>query len=257
MSGAGKSTSMKAIIWKIHQNNPTAKFIIIDPKTTDWLGLQLFPETVFYLSGEVLDQLRDLKSAIAIAYNILDSRITKGQNLHRAGRSVDEPDYVIYLIIDEWFALHDALKKLPASLKSEFGLNDILLYINALIAKGREHKIHVFLVAQTHLAGETGISTAMRRSIALVGQGRLTADGDGGYASIEGIIKDANVFKDAAKREYLMQCLRLAIAESGNMPVILTTMGIPRVGLIGDLSHIQSYKITDYKYLQSKMTSPA
>lgn len=255
MSGAGKSTSMKAIIWKIHANNPTAKFIIVDPKTTDWLGLQLFPKTVYYLSGEVLDQLVGLKNAVAIAYNILDARISKGQRLLERNKTPLEPEFDIYLIVDEWFALFDALKKLPAKLKAEYFLNDIPLYINALIAKGREHKIHVFLVAQTHLSTETGISTAMRRSLALVGQGRLTPDGDGGYASIEGIINDSNVFKYSGTRRHLTDCLQLAIAEAGNLPVIMTTMGTPRVGLLDDLSHIHSLKITDYKPLQAATLS--
>ncbi|CAN1213613.1 type IV secretory system conjugative DNA transfer family protein [Tumidithrix helvetica PCC 7403] len=255
MSGAGKSTSMKAIIWKIHTQNPTAKFIIVDPKTTDWLGLQLFERTVFYLSGDILNQLLQLKQAVAIAYDILDDRISKGQRLLELGGSLGDPEFDIYLIIDEWFALHDALKKLPAKLKAERGLNDILLHVNALIAKGREHRIHVFLVAQTHLSTETGISTAMRRSLALVGQGRLTPDGDGGYASIEGIINDSNVFKHGGTRKYLTECLQIAIAEAGNLPVIMTTMGTPRIGLIGDLSHTHSLKITDYVSLQSRSAS--
>jgi hypothetical protein len=87
MSGAGKSTSMKMIIWKIHQNNPTARFIIIDPKTTDWLGLQLYLNTVFYLSGEIIGQMLQLKAGIAIAYRILDERITAGGVIKSESRS--------------------------------------------------------------------------------------------------------------------------------------------------------------------------
>jgi hypothetical protein len=74
MSGGGKSTSMKAIIWRIHQYNPAAQFFIVDPKTTDWLGLQRYPHTVTYLSGDVLDQLIQLKTVTEKVFNILDKR---------------------------------------------------------------------------------------------------------------------------------------------------------------------------------------
>jgi hypothetical protein len=46
-----------------------------------------------------------------------------------------------------------------------------------------------------------------------------------------------------------MQMLKEAIAVSAlqnNAPIILTTMGRPRVGLLPDLSYIHSYKIEDY-----------
>ena len=240
---------MKMIIWKIHQKKPDARFFIVDPKTTDWLGLQRYQGTVTYLSGEVLEQLIQLKNVTEKVFNILDKRIARGQNSLREGGEVSKQEQDIYLIIDEWYSLYDSLKKLPNKQKTEYELNSVLLHVNTIIAKGREHNVHIFLIAQTHLAGETGISTAMRRSVALVGQGRLTEDGDGGYASIEGIIKDANVFKDAARRNQLMQILKEAIsasAQQNNAPVILTTMGNPRIGLLPDLSYIHGYKIEDY-----------
>ena len=247
MSGGGKSTSMKVIIWKIHQRDRAARFYIVDPKTTDWLGLQMFRNTVTYLSGDVLDQLLQLRDVTEQIFETLDDRISKGQKILKNGGQLDAPGHHIYLIIDEWYALYDALQKFPAKLKAEYGLTAILSHINTIIAKGREHNVHIFLVSQTHLSGETGISTAMRRSMALIGQGRLTEDGDGGYASIEGIIKDANVFKDSNRRNQLMQRLKDAIAlNEANAPIILTTMGNPRLGLLSDLSYIHTYKIEDY-----------
>ena len=247
MSGGGKSTSMKVIIKKIHQLNHSARFYIVDPKTTDWLGLQLYDDTVFYLSVEVLEQLIQLKTITERIFNLLDNRIKSCQDLLLSGEELPEPEHDVYLIIDEWYSLYDSLKKLPPKIKAEYDLQSINLHINTIIAKGREHKVHVFLVSQTHLATETGISTAMRRSIALVGQGRLTAEGDGGYASIEGIINDSNVFKDSHKRNKLMKTLRSAIeVNENNLPIILTTMGKPRIGLLPDLSEIHGYKIKDY-----------
>jgi hypothetical protein len=213
----------------------------------DWLGLQLYPNTVFYLSGEVLDQLIQLKTVTEKIFNLLDKRIELCQQLLKSGEALPEQENDVYLIIDEWYSLYDSLKKLPPKLKAEYELNSIALHINTIIAKGREHKVHVFLVSQTHLATETGISTAMRRSVALVGQGRLTAEGDGGYASIEGINNDSNVFKESNKRSQLMKGLREAIeVNNDNLPIILTTMGKPRIGLLPDLSYIHSYKIKDY-----------
>ncbi len=252
MSGAGKSTSMKTIIWKIHGYKPTAKFVIVDPKSTDWLGLQRYPKTVFYISGEPVEQLIELREITLKVFNILDDAIAKAQRKLERGDIPDKPEFDLYLIIDEWFALYDALKKLAPKEKSEFKLNDILMHVNGVIAKGREYGIHCFLVGQSHLSTETGISTALRRSTALVGQGRLTSGGDGGYASIEGIIKDANVFKNPATKNRLMKQLDQAIAVAGDSPIILTTMGNPRIGIIDDLSHIHSYKITDYQVLVTR-----
>ena len=50
-------------------------------------------------------------------------------------------------------------------------------------------------------------------------------------------------------RNQLMQILKEAIsasAQQNNAPVILTTMGNPRIGLLPDLSYIHGYKIEDY-----------
>jgi hypothetical protein len=150
MSGGGKSTSMKAIIKKIHQLKPEAKFYIVDPKTTDWLGLQLYNDTVFYLSGEVLEQLIQLKTITERIFNLLDNRIKSCQTLLLSGKDLPEPENDVYLIVDEWYSLYDSLKKLPPKLKAEHELNSISLHINTIIAKMLNVVRKLYILNQTN-----------------------------------------------------------------------------------------------------------
>lgn len=258
MSGAGKSTTLRVLIFLILHRNPQAQFFIADPKTTDWLGLQRFPGVVTYLNGNETEQLLDLAAVVGRVFQILEQRIAAVQRALQRGES--RQDYHdVYLLIDEWFSLYDALSRIDSKTKRELGLDAVVGWINTIIAKGRELKVHLFLVSQTHLSGETGISTAMRKSMAIIAQGFISPSGDGGYASIEGVIGDANVFRSQSQREALFHLLydqAVPQSERLSQPILLTTMGVPKIALLPNLAGIENLKIERYGYAEKSSLFP-
>ena len=249
LSGAGKSTTLKTLIYLILGTKPDAQFFIVDPKTTDWLGLQRFPGVVTYLSGDELDQLGELAAVVRQVFRILDDRVSADQKARRKGQPAGQY-HDVYLVIDEWFSLYNPLSKTNEKKLSIVEADSVMSQLNTIIAKGRELKVHLVLVSQSHLAGETGISTAMRRSLATIAQGFISPTGDGGFASIEGVISDANVIKSPSSREQLMTTLAAGKEHSKRhrSPLLLTTMGEARIGLLPNLSEVHSVQIENYKY---------
>jgi hypothetical protein len=235
-TGAGKSTTLKAVIYRISQDNPLAKFTIIDPKTTDWLGLQRSSECVTYLEQNTTsEQLDSALRSIANTFDLLQSRKNLKQQALKNGRDIPKFNSQ-YLIIDEWFSIYDSVKRQ----KREDAFMEPL---NQIVAQGRELKVHLILVGQSHLCGEIGFSTAMRRSFAVLAQGRMGKNRDVGYEPVAATIEDPNMFRNKSDREALMGRLQTAIAmaqKHQDRPVLLTTMGIPKIALLPDLKYIES-----------------
>lgn len=235
-TGAGKSTTLKAVIHRINQDNPSAKFTIIDPKTTDWLGLQRSTRCVTYLEQDTTaEQLDAALISVQDTFDLLQSRKNQKQQALKSGRDIPKFNSQ-YLIIDEWFSIYDSVKRQ----KREDAFMEPL---NQIVAQGRELKVHLILVGQSHLCGEIGFSTAMRRSFAVLAQGRMGKNRDVGYEPITATIEDPNMFRNKSERDGLTACLQSAISMAQNQqdrPVLLTTMGIPKIALLPDLKHIET-----------------
>lgn len=235
-TGAGKSTTLKAVIHRIKQNNLLAEFAIIDPKTTCWLGLQRSTKCVTYLEqNTTAEQLNAALSSIENVFSKLQSRKNQKQQALKNGLEIPKFNSQ-YLIIDEWFSIYDSVKRQ----KREDAFMEPL---NQIVAQGRELKVHLILVGQSHLCGEIGFSTAMRRSFAVLAQGRMGKNRDVGYEPIAATIEDPNMFRNKSDRESLMYCLKEAIAmaqKHGDRPVLLTTMGVPKIALLPDLKYIET-----------------
>lgn len=238
-TGAGKSTTLKAVIHRINQDNPSAKFTIIDPKTTDWLGLQRSTRCVTYLEQDTTaEQLDAALISVQDTFDLLQSRKNQKQQALKTGREIPKFNSQ-YLIIDEWFSIYDSVKRQKRE-------DSFMEPLNQIVAQGRELKVHLILVGQSHLCGEIGFSTAMRRSFAVLAQGRMGKNRDVGYEPITATIEDPNMFRNKSERDGLTACLQSAIAmaqKQQDRPVLLTTMGIPKIALLPDLKHIESVSL--------------
>ena len=177
-SGAGKSTALKAIVRRIKEDTPASKFGIVDPKTTDWLGLQSEEGVVTYLDQDTQDEQLDAASEqISHAFQIMKSRIRAVQKVLREGgkRPVFAPQY---LILDEWWVLQDMI----GSLKRE---SEFFGMLNQIIAMGREMSVRLILVAQTHLCTQIGFSDPVRGCFSVLALGRMGEKNDVGYRPIK------------------------------------------------------------------------
>lgn len=242
-SGAGKTTTILAIIAKINEYlKGKVLFFLIDPKNRNWLGLENVDNTYFTTDDQVVTTPaveyplgRNLIPAyrqIENVYNLLVNRISKGQGAHF--------DEHVYLIIDEWVALYDAI------LCEKKNVSDyIMRMVRYILTMGREPKVHLILIGQSHLVSDCGFSTKLRQCFAIICQGRVGKNKDVGYDPIEAAIDDRNLI-NARVAEKLYPQLQEAIAQAAkenDRPVMLSTMGSCRIGLVEDFSGLSEQVI--------------
>lgn len=237
-SGAGKSTTLKAIIKRLMTDKPEATFNIVDPKTTDWFGLQQTTDIVTYLNQDApSEQLDAALEAINKTYSKLRARRKAVQKALREGNSIPKFSQH-YLILDEWYKVYADIARLKR-------VDEFAEPLGEIISMGRELGIQLILVSISHLCGEIGFSGPARECFSVLAQGRVGENNDVGYAPIVRALKDSYLFQDKAQRSLLEQQLNQAIAmakKEGDRPVMLITMGIPRIALGPDLKHLDGFR---------------
>lgn len=237
-SGAGKSTALKGVIHRIKNTSPASRFSIVDPKTTDWLGLQSEEGVVTYLDQDTQEEQLDAASEqIRYVFQIMKNRIKACQKALRENsrRPVFAPHY---LILDEWWVLQSMIESSKRETEF-FGM------LNQIVAMGREMDVRLILVAQTHLCTQIGFSDPVRGCFSVLALGRMGEKNDVGYRPIEAALSDAKLFPNKQQRLSLLAMLQDAITmakKQSDRPVLLTTMGIPKIALMPDLKHLDGFR---------------
>lgn len=234
-TGAGKSTLLKAVLLLLLQLHPDASLSIIDPKTTDWLGLQRTSNAVLYLSGNEDTQLNALANKVDQTFAELQRRkMAKQQALiNRQSPPKFTPHY---LLIDEWFTLFDKLKRY----KDKELFNKVIGQLNEIVAQGRELLCHLILVGQSHLCGEIGFSTNMRRSFEYLCLGANEV----GFEPIKSALNDFNLFSDKEERERLLAAFNDVKSRAGNNRIVLCAIGSPAIAMLPDLASVHGQELT-------------
>ena len=241
-SGAGKTTTLKALIVKINEYlKGKVLFFLIDPKKRNWLGLEKVDNTYFTTNNRVVTSpavvyplgtnLLPAYQQIENVYNILVNRISQGE-----GVTFEH----VYLIVDEWVALYDAI----SSEKKDI-CDRVMGMVKYILTMGREPNVHLILVGQSHSVADCGFSTKLRRCFTVLCQGRVGKNNDVGYDPIEAAIDDRYLIT-ARTAEKLYPQLQEAIAraaEENDRPVILSTMGSCRIGLVEDFTGLLNDQI--------------
>jgi energy-coupling factor transporter ATP-binding protein EcfA2 len=246
-SGAGKSTTLKALIHRLMTDKPGATFNIVDPKTTDWFGLQRTTDVVTYLgSGTSSEQLDTAIEAINKTSEKLKQRKKAMQSALKSG--ANKPKFAQhYLVLDEWYKVLADIKRLKREDEFSEPLGEI-------VSMGRELGIQLILVSVSHLCKEIGFSGPVRECFSVLAQGRVGENNDVGYAPITRALNDAYLFQDRQQSGLLQQQLAQAIAmakKQGDRPVLLTTMGIPKIALMPDLKHLDGFRFDSEKSEES------
>lgn len=237
-TGAGKTTTLLAIIFKVYKRlEGKVQFFIVDPKGSSWLGLENIKNTYRTRENRVVAtpavqyplgmDIQPAIDQIQIVYDLLVCRIEK--------KDKDVEDH-IYLIIDEWLSVYSTAQLGNARL-----FNFLKLMVNTILNQGREYKVHLVIVGQSHYVTDCGFSSAIRQSFGVLCQGRVGQKKDVGYAPVTKAIKDKWLIDvDDAPNLLLdfQKAVRLA-AEQNDRPVIMSTMGSPRIGLAEDFSWLK------------------
>lgn len=251
-SGAGKSTSLKYLLYLILQKDPSVQIRILDPKTTDWLGLQRLPGIVSYLgicpktqrTQTLSEQVQSICEVFEEVYEVLSERKVAVQIARLNGGSVPSfPHY--YFVLDEWLSV---LRKMEDSGAQKRPLT----VLNELLTQGRELGVHIIIAAHSHNCGEIGISRPVRRCLTFLVQGRMGPNRDVGYEPLHSLAQDDNMFSSKGERDAnesaVHGAIRASQKEGLDRPVLLTTLpardGVPAVGLVPDLTWIAGVSLS-------------
>ncbi|MGD1938359.1 MAG: hypothetical protein ACFCA4_12505 [Cyanophyceae cyanobacterium] len=257
-SGAGKTTSLHYCLVEYHNAFPRGTLTVADSKGSGWLGLENCPGVVYQLvtdrphypeSASELDPDTLLVASELVALSeVIDKtwrryRDRVKMRAKRAKEGQPQPEFEPHLtVIDDWFGLLDKWNRFPPSVRKDLGIHNLTVKLNDIISRGRELRVRVLLITQSHLVKEVGLSGAMKESVVTVAQGRESEDEGSGFGSVQRLVKDHNVFPDEVTREALKQSLRFAIATVTNpdsvykgTPVLASTQGKGFVGLADDL----------------------
>lgn len=228
-SGSGKTTFLRAMIRRLVEGNELVAIFVSDPKGTAW---PLPPANITRISHPTQPVIAPLVSQLKALVNILGQRI-------QAREATGQPttDSRIIFIIDEWL--------LTLEKADQEGLRkDLVSLVKAIILTGREDKVHVWVVGQSHQAQDIGgkdVSTSIRQSLGIVCLGHGT-----GVDAIHKAIGDPYLVPTAL-RPQLQQSLAQCSTQTAT-PICYTNIGGHRVTPLPDLREFVQWSAADPDY---------
>lgn len=195
-TGSGKTTTINRALQLI---DPSSQVHLFDPKNSKFGGLEKTPNYCRVTKDNATDMIDRLQKI----YEELEWR----------QENRDQRFDPLYVIFDEFNSLLGFVKK---DLRETF-----LDLIKALINMGREDKVRVWIVGQSHLAQNIGIDRNLQKNFALIAQGR-----NGDFESIEGILNDAIAIPNQDTRKELNAQLKWHINQNPGSGVPVAYCGI-------------------------------
>jgi len=206
-------------------------FSIIDPKGSLWLGLEDIVDgklpVVVRVKLNKPYTIEQAKEKIDWVCDLRVKRETERTRLKKKGEYKEPPPH--YLIIDEWFLMLKTAKKYdriqnenPDEDTGKSNIHDdIIDCIDELLYSGREDKIFVWIIAQTHFAKILKIDSGTRDQFSIVAQGRK-----GKYESIEKVLMDRFVIsRNDDRKELAKKFGELVKDNKNNFPIVYTNLG--------------------------------
>ena len=217
-TGSGKSTTIKALIRTFcEQTKESVEFVIVDPKGSQWLGLD-----VLRITDKNTSELLALANAIK---SELDRRIElREQGILSESRLIFVLDEFVTLLL---YAEHAGIKK------------DLLKVLNLILALGREDKVNLWVIGQSHLVQDSGFNTAMRGNFEIYSQGM-----PGNLESVRRMIADRSILPDNDRAIELSQSLEKYENEKGQSPVMFSSRYGGKLFQLPDLTKYVEWSVT-------------
>jgi len=134
-------------------------------------------------------------------------------------------------------ALQSELKVANPNLLKQF-----LVWLTKIIVTGREYKVRCILVTQSPILKDCGFeSSGLRDNLSICAQGRMGAKRDVGYFAITKCL-DNEAIVSRAQSEPLraeLERMKMAAEQAGDIPIMLTTQGTPRLALLPNLAGVE------------------
>lgn len=192
VTGSGKTTLINSAIRAVTKKEPNVRFLVIDPKSSKWeVPNSTFDDglpSVLYLKRDNTEEMVSRLKWVADEY--LEAR--QHQRLSLPPGKYNPPRTII--IIDEFMALQTKVKRALSSAAIQ-EVNDLIAEI---IVMGREDKVTVWLVAQTHQCTKIGLSDGVRSNVGVIGLASPDKTD-----SVEAMAKDHYLFKAKQDRDLI------------------------------------------------------
>lgn len=255
-SESGKTTGMVAIAYAIHCYDQSARFFFVDLQASPFLGLEEYAEIfdgksieidtepsetlspVWYINGDGLAKTSQAAKPIRWLAQEQQRRYREKQKARREGRN--PPKWPpLWLFVNEWGVLYRAWSTLSGADRKRL---DLPGWTQDIITSGREVGVRLCATFHETTADATGFKPDVLRSAVLISSGILHPSGNGSYESIQSVVGNHHLIKSAHCRETLRAVLAQGINQG--MPLIFTSMGLPRVGRYQDHSQCRATSIT-------------
>lgn len=226
-TGAGKTHTLYRWLGDLQALYPQSEVYVIAHKRDSFLGL--------YEAGRVA-LFNSFNPEVSLTYlDKVFAEMERRSHLPEHERNFQH--LPIRLILDDWFASFDVLKKnYPAIWQI------VSIKLGAIVTKGREANVCVYIATQSFNIASLGVQDSnIRSNLAITCQGLVTEKLDdygdmveqGNYESLQLLIDNKFVVSSKQDRERLNSELEEAIALSRlhKVPAIFSAVGKPTIGL--------------------------
>ncbi len=255
-SGAGKSVTQSYWLTKLFEKFSTADVYVIAQKNDSFNGLREQKKVFVYDT----DNPKDALQALQIVHDIFKAR--KQFLEEERSQFAKQP---VRLILADWYSIHNNLVKCHNKLWQ----TEIQSKLADIVTVAREFNVSLFADSQTYNLASLGLAedSNIRNNLNIISQGLISIDEDGneqgGFEVIQSIIRNAYIFPtEEVRRVINFEVEKLVkISNAQHIPMILSTAGIPKAGLLPDLMEYKGrniFKVTTPIHPKAESTlSPA
>jgi len=253
-SGAGKSVTQAYWLSKLYEKFPGADVYVIARKNDSFNGLREQRKVFVYDT----DNPKDALQALQTVHDIFKVRSQFSED--ERSQFATQP---VRLILADWYSIHNNLVKSHEKLwKSE-----IQSKLADIVTVAREFNVSLFADSQTFNLASLGLAedSNIRNNLNIISQGLISIDEDGneqgGFEVIQSIIRNAYVFPgEEVRRVISLEVEKLIkLSNAQRTPIILSTAGKPKAGLLPNLMEYKGrniFKTDSPIHPKTDLTSP-
>lgn len=216
-TGSGKTTTFRATMRALWEVEPDVQFVVADPKGSDWMRLD--PRQICRISQPSYTQ--QLLKICQRLVEVLQSRIE-----HRG-----ESEYHrIVLVLDEWPSLLTYAEMAGCK-------KPLLDALQILLLQGREDKINLWIMGQSHLVQDVGFNRNVQANFDLFALGKPP-----NLDSVRAMASDQYIVRDPRQRPVLLdQIANLESSYTGSAPLVFSSINGGRISVLPDLRNFTDW----------------
>lgn len=229
--GSGKTTVTLAWLYLTLTLTPGAEFYIIGQKRDNWLGLGNIPGVLTVVSTDVTEMMEKIEKVV----KILEERCEIPEEERKFS------DIPVRLILDDFTATFSNLRAYPKKV-----LDSFKSFISKIVTVGREFNVCIYVSAHSFNLENLGLDGKDIRDclkLMCLGLETLTERNEkqGGYESIETILKNPNIIKEGDKMRLTKEYKELKPVSLRNTKQLLfCTLGTVKIRLLSDLRWVKN-----------------